>query len=117
MSAAPTSGWSTAGTGSCHSCGSAGTIEPRPRTYGPMSRWVSLYQARAKASASWSGFSRKRREMASYAGSMRMAMSAVVIMGACDFEASWASGTVPSPAPSLGVHCCAPAGLLVSSHS
>ena len=27
------------------------------------------------------------------------------------------SGTVPAPAPSLGVHCAAPAGLCVSSHS
>ena len=39
------------------------------------------------------------------------------MVGAWDFDASCASGTVPSPAPSLGFHCCAPAGLRVSSHS
>ena len=32
-------------------------------------------------------------------------------------DASWASGTVPAPAPSFGCHWWAPAGLLVSSHS
>ena len=56
MSASSTSGWSTGGTGSCHSCGS-GTHGPRKRETGPMSRWSSLYQAFANASASWSGFS------------------------------------------------------------
>src|SRR5512136_2513811 len=30
---------------------------------------------------------------------------------------SCACGTVPAPAPFFGRHCCAPAGLLVSSHS
>src|SRR5262252_3333607 len=30
---------------------------------------------------------------------------------------SWACGTVPAPAPPLGFHWCAPAGLFVSSHS
>src|SRR3954451_844742 len=33
------------------------------------------------------------------------------------FDGSCACGTVPAPAPFLGIHCCAPAGLLVSSHS
>ena len=48
---------------------------------------------------------------------MRIAMSAVDIIGACRFFGSCASGTVPAPAPPLGTHWCAPAGLLVSSHS
>src|SRR5579863_5570537 len=38
-------------------------------------------------------------------------------MGACRFEASWASGTVPWASGFLGFHWWAPAGLLVSSHS
>ena len=38
-------------------------------------------------------------------------------LGAIFLVASWAWGTVPSPAPSLGFHWWAPAGLLVSSHS
>ena len=37
--------------------------------------------------------------------------------GACFFEGSCASGTVPLPAPFFGVHWFAPAGLFVSSHS
>src|SRR4249920_3129386 len=37
--------------------------------------------------------------------------------GACFFDGSCASGTVPAPAPALGFHWCAPAGLFVSSHS
>src|SRR5438093_8768394 len=37
--------------------------------------------------------------------------------GACRFDGSCASGTVAAPAPCFGIHCCAPAGLLVSSHS
>jgi hypothetical protein len=82
-----------------------------------MSRWVSLNQARANASANSAGFAMKRREIFSYAGSMRMAMSAVVIIGAWRFLGSCASGTVLAPASPLGFHCWAPAGLLVSSHS
>src|SRR5476651_879482 len=39
------------------------------------------------------------------------------MVGAWRFDASCASGTVLAAAPSLGFHCCAPAGLLVSSHS
>src|SRR5262249_2328693 len=38
-------------------------------------------------------------------------------MGACLFEGSWASGTVPCAEGSLAVHCFAPAGLSVSSQS
>src|SRR5512136_3380306 len=37
--------------------------------------------------------------------------------GARRFDGSCASGTVPAPAPPLGFHWCAPAGLFVSSHS
>src|SRR4249920_3336128 len=37
--------------------------------------------------------------------------------GACFFDGSCASGTVPAPAPALGFHWCAPAGLFVNSHS
>src|SRR3954468_22603246 len=39
------------------------------------------------------------------------------MIGACFFFGSWASGTASFAAPFFGVHCCAPAGLLVSSHS
>src|SRR5918996_5720774 len=38
-------------------------------------------------------------------------------MGACRFDGSCASGTVPWASGFLGVHCFAPAGLVVSSHS
>ena len=37
--------------------------------------------------------------------------------GAIFFDGSWAFGTVPAPAPFFGVHCLAPAGLVVSSQS
>src|SRR5271165_2909114 len=37
--------------------------------------------------------------------------------GARRLDGSCASGTVPAAAPPFGVHWCAPAGLLVSSHS
>src|SRR6201992_2636832 len=37
------------------------------------------------------------------------------MVGTCFFDLSWASGMVAS-AP-FAFHCCAPAGLLVSSHS
>jgi hypothetical protein len=82
-----------------------------------MSRCVSLNQARAKASANCSGCSRKRREIFSYAGSKRSERSVVSIVGAWRFDLSCASGIAPAPAPFLGCHWCAPAGLLVSSHS
>ncbi len=82
-----------------------------------MSRWVSLYQARAKASANSAGLARKRRVICSYTGSMRSDRSVVSIVGGCRFDGSCASGTVPAPAPSFGFHWLAPAGLLVSSHS
>src|SRR3954453_11669681 len=44
-------------------------------------------------------------------------MSVVSIIGAWRFDGSWASGTVPWAEGSLGVHCFAPAGLVVSSQS
>src|ERR1700688_1490493 len=44
-------------------------------------------------------------------------MSVVSIVGACRFDGSWASGTVPAAAPFLGAHWFAPAGLLTSSQS
>src|SRR6185369_8790138 len=46
-----------------------------------------------------------------------MDMSVVSIIGACRFDASCASGTVPWASGFLGVHWFAPAGLFVSSHS
>ena len=82
-----------------------------------MSRCVSLNHARANASANCSGCARNRRAIFSYAGSKRSARSVVSIAGARVFDASCASGTVPAPAPPFGRHCCAPAGLFVSSHS
>src|SRR5579863_5170946 len=48
---------------------------------------------------------------------MRSERSVVSMDGACFFEGLCASGTVSLPAPFFGVHWCAPAGLLVSSHS
>jgi len=41
----------------------------------------------------------------------------VSICGGWRLVLSCASGTVVAPMPCLGFHCCAPAGLLVSSHS
>src|ERR1700755_3526053 len=59
----------------------------------------------------------KRREIFSYAGSTRSARSVVSMLGVTFLDASCAPGAVFAPAPPLGFHCCAPAGLLVSSHS
>ena len=56
------------------------------------------------------GFSMKRREIFSYSGSMRIAMSAAVIIGDWVSSPVVASGTVLSPAPPLGFHWLAPAG-------
>src|SRR6266550_8081673 len=44
-------------------------------------------------------------------------MSVVSIIGACRFDGSCASGTVPCASGFFGVHCFAPAGLVVSSQS
>ncbi len=82
-----------------------------------MSRWVSLYQAFANASANSFGFWWKRREIFSYAGSIRSERSVVSIIGACRFDGSCASGTAFAAAPPFGFHCHAPAGLFSFSHS
>ena len=103
------------GTGSCQISTSSGTSGPRYRTRGPMSRWVSLNQARAKASCSAAGSSFQRREISSNSGSKRIARSVVSIRGLCFFAASIASGTMSSA--SLATHWFAPAGLCSSSHS
>ena len=67
-----------------------------------MSRCSSLYQALANASANSSGFSRKRREIFSYAGSKRSARSVVSIVGGAARDAVVRRpGTVSAPAPSL----------------
>src|SRR5690242_13721440 len=50
-------------------------------------------------------------------GSNRSERSVVSIVGGRDSESSIGPGTVPAPAPSFATHWCAPAGLLVSSHS
>jgi hypothetical protein len=82
-----------------------------------MSRWSSLNQALAKASASWSGFSRNRFEISRYAGSVIIAMSAVDIVGGFILPSTWASGTMKPSFTSRGCHCLAPAGDSTSSHS
>src|SRR5688500_10887892 len=82
-----------------------------------MSRWRSLNHAFAKALASWSGFSWKRLAMGAYIGSIFSERSVVSIIGACRFDGSCASGTVPCASGFFGFHCLAPAGLSVSSHS
>src|SRR5207244_3646331 len=50
-------------------------------------------------------------------GSTFSARSVVSIIGACRFDGSCASGTVPWASGFLGVHWFAPAGLVVSSQS
>src|SRR6476620_5909023 len=50
-------------------------------------------------------------------GSILNARSVVNIIGACRLAGSCASGTVPCASGFFGVHCLAPAGLVVSSHS
>jgi len=82
-----------------------------------MSRCVSLNQARANASANSAGFWWKRREIFSYAGSVRSARSVVSMTGAWRFDGSCASCTAVAADGSVGIHWCAPAGLFVSFHS
>jgi len=48
---------------------------------------------------------------------MRIAMSASVMMIGTRFDGSWAAGARLASVVSFGVHCQAPAGLFVSSHS
>ena len=50
-------------------------------------------------------------------GSTFSERSVVSIIGACRFDLSCASGTVPCASGFFGFHCFAPAGLSVSSHS
>src|SRR4029079_13308317 len=50
-------------------------------------------------------------------GSTFSERSVVSIIGACRFDLSCASGTVPWASGFFGFHCLAPAGLVVSSHS
>merc|ERR1719456_37666 len=78
---------------------SAGTYFPRKRAGGPMSRWVSMYQAFANACWKAPGFSWKRFEIARYEGSAFRARSLVSIIGACRRFGSCASGTVSAAAP------------------
>ena len=82
-----------------------------------MSRWVSLNQARAKASlnASWS--LRNFSEIARNSGSILSAMSAVVIIVGTRFDGSCAAGAMSSSRWLIGCHCWAPAGLRTSSYS
>src|SRR5258708_40367575 len=48
---------------------------------------------------------------------MLIERSVVSIIGECRFDGSCASGTVPWASGFLGIHCFAPAGLVVSSQS
>ena len=57
------------------------------------------------------------RRSARRSGPACSARSVVSIIGACRFDGSWASGTVSCASGFFGVHCFAPAGLVVSSHS
>jgi hypothetical protein len=61
-SASPTSGCSTAGSGSCQGSSSVLTSGPRYRDLGPMSRWVSLNQALENASVKASKSARNFRQ-------------------------------------------------------
>jgi hypothetical protein len=83
------------GTGSCQIRSSAGTSARDSATFGPMSRWVSLNQARAKASANSSGFSWKRAR-----SSRRSGPSHRHVGGGhhrrCFLDGSWASGAMSS---------------------
>src|SRR5258707_766260 len=80
-----------------------------------MSRCVSLYHARAKASAKAWGFSTNRLEIFSNAGSKRSVRSVVSMVGLCFLPGMCASGMISGAF--LATHCLAPAGDLVSCHS
>src|SRR5882672_6342594 len=80
-----------------------------------MSRCVSLYQARAKASAKACGLSRNLREILPNSGSKRSVRSVVSIVGLCFLPGMCASGMISGAF--LATHCLAPAGDLVGSHS
>jgi hypothetical protein len=81
---------------------------------GPHVAVGQLEPGAAKASANWSGFSWKRREIFSYSGSKRSERSVVSIRRA-SVPRRKCVGHVGRRV--LGLHCWAPAGLLVSSHS
>ena len=72
----------------------------------------SRTRPRARPDARRSAWRSARRS-----GSSLSARSVVSIIGAWRLDGSWASGTVPWASASLGVHCFAPAGLVVSSQS
>src|SRR5258707_15554646 len=80
-----------------------------------MSRCVSLYHARAKASAKAWGFSTNRLEIFSNAGSKRSVRSVVSMVGLCFLPGMCASGMISGAF--LATHCLAPAGDLAGSHS
>ena len=81
-----------------------------------MSRWVSLYQALENAWVKASKSPRNFSHTARYSGSTFSAMSVVIIISGFIWPGTWASG-VRGASASLGVHCRAPAGLLVCTHS
>ena len=80
-----------------------------------MSRCVNLNQAFANAFAYTSGLSKKLREIFSYAGSTRKAMSVVNIVGLWKTFLSNASGMMF--ALYFAIHWFAPAGLFSKDHS
>src|SRR5260221_12896025 len=80
-----------------------------------MSRCVSLYHARAKASAKAWGYTTKRLEIFSNAGSKRSVKSVVSMVGLCFLPGMCASGMISGAF--LATHCLAPAGDRAGSHS
>src|SRR5690554_6729094 len=91
--------------------------EVKKLDFGPISRWVSLNQARAKQSLKYSGSAMNFSQMARYFGSTIIAMSASVIIGLTRLDGSLASTGMCSSFMSTGSHWLAPAGLLVNCHS
>jgi hydroxyethylthiazole kinase-like sugar kinase family protein len=69
-----------------------------------MSRWVSLNQARAKASANWSGFSWKRREIGLVDRVEAQARSAVEHHGGALLARVIASGAMACSSRPIGRH-------------
>jgi hypothetical protein len=82
-----------------------------------MSRCSSLNQARAYWSAKYSGSAWKRSEIARNSGSAMSATSVVAIIVGTFLPGTCASSARSSGRLVLGLHCLAPAGLSVSSHS
>src|ERR1039458_2269814 len=81
-----------------------------------MSRWVSLYQALEKALVKASKSPRNFAQTLRYSGSTFSAMSVVIIMSGFILPGTWASGVLGASGLD-GVHCRAPAGLLVWTQS